>query len=498
MSWMPSADPILGDKRSCDTLELVVIPRVRDLGGGFAVRHAMPDAKRQLVGPFIFFDQMGPVQFLAGQGMDTRRHSHIGLATVTYLFDGCVMHRDSEGNAMEITPGAMNLMTPGAGLRTWNVRPQAHAKAMTDCLGSRVGGDRLPIWLVGGRPGRSQIEGRIIRRPPMSKPTSPTQMQDLSATLVSLIANIAPSVVSVHSNRSRSTGFAWRPGLIVTADEALSEEGELAVTFGGQPLRRSWSDVTPRPHRSAPVDRSELRPIQLTTSVVAPGVLVTAVGAEESTPTAAFGVVSRAAGPWRSLRGGEIDARIELDLRLRRTAEGGLVLDMTGQAVGMAGIWATPARAYYTIGHDRTCGAKTREPGSRRPRLSRSWPSACRNRWQRRIGHDGHERRPTWTRGAGGHPSGGHSRLLERRADPPCAIAAARPWARKRRPDHCARPEPDRPDASHSRLPRGRPLERARSSRPHPASVGYRERGTRRPPRGVARRRAGPTASWFG
>lgn len=66
MSWMPSADPMLGDKRSCDALELVVVPRVRDLGNGFAVRRAMPNDNRQLVGPFIFFDQMGPVQFLAG------------------------------------------------------------------------------------------------------------------------------------------------------------------------------------------------------------------------------------------------------------------------------------------------------------------------------------------------------------------------------------------------------------------------------------------------
>src|SRR6476620_6671654 len=172
---------------------------------------------------------------------------------------------------------------------------------------------------------------------PMSKPTSSSQMQDLSTTLVSLIASTAPSVVSVHSNRSRSAGFAWRPGLIVTADEALSEEGELAVTFGGQTITAQLVGRDPTTDIAVlRVDRSELRPIQLATSVVAPGVLVTAVGAQEGTPTAAFGMVSRAAGPWRSLRGGEIDARIELDLRLRRTAEGGLVLDMTGQAVGMA------------------------------------------------------------------------------------------------------------------------------------------------------------------
>ena len=116
MSWMPSTDPVLGDKRSCDALELVIVPRVRDLGDGFSVRRALPHGKRQMVGPFIFFDQMGPVQFLAGQGLDVRPHPHIGLATVTYLFDGRVMHRDSEGNALEITPGAMNLMTAGRGI----------------------------------------------------------------------------------------------------------------------------------------------------------------------------------------------------------------------------------------------------------------------------------------------------------------------------------------------------------------------------------------------
>ena len=146
MSWLPAADPVLGDKRSCDALELVIVPRVRDLGDGFSVRRALPHGKRQMVGPFIFFDQMGPVQFIAGQGLDVRPHPHIGLATVTYLFDGRVMHRDSEGNALEITPGAMNLMTAGRGIahserspadarqgsegmfgiQSWIALPQAH------------------------------------------------------------------------------------------------------------------------------------------------------------------------------------------------------------------------------------------------------------------------------------------------------------------------------------------------------------------------------------
>jgi redox-sensitive bicupin YhaK (pirin superfamily) len=132
MSWMPSQDPVLGDTRSCDALELVIVPRARDLGG-FEVRRALPHGSRQMVGPFIFFDQMGPVQFIAGQGMDVRPHPHIGLATVTYLFDGRVMHRDSEGNALEIVPGAMNLMTAGRGIAHSERTPPA----------ARRGGQRM-------------------------------------------------------------------------------------------------------------------------------------------------------------------------------------------------------------------------------------------------------------------------------------------------------------------------------------------------------------------
>ena len=111
MSWLPASDPVLGDKRGCDALELIIVPRARDIGG-FEVHRALPHGKRQMVGPFIFFDQMGPAQFLSGQGMDVRPHPHIGLATVTYLFDGRVTHRDSEGNELEIAPGAISNSLP--------------------------------------------------------------------------------------------------------------------------------------------------------------------------------------------------------------------------------------------------------------------------------------------------------------------------------------------------------------------------------------------------
>jgi redox-sensitive bicupin YhaK (pirin superfamily) len=134
MSWLPSNDPVLDDTRACNALDLVIIPRARDLGG-FAVRRALPHGKRQMVGPFIFFDHFGPVQFIAGQGMDVRPHPHIGLATVTYLFDGRILHRDSEGNVQEIAPGAMNLMTAGRGIAHSERTPQMQRSAGTSLLG---------------------------------------------------------------------------------------------------------------------------------------------------------------------------------------------------------------------------------------------------------------------------------------------------------------------------------------------------------------------------
>src|SRR5215813_8802080 len=115
MSWLPSQDPKPGDPRSCDAIEHVIVPRARDLGG-FEVRRALPAAQKQMVRPFIFFDQMGPAEFLIGKGIDVRPHPHIGLATVTYLFEGEVFHRDSLGTSLAIRPGEVNLMRAGRGI----------------------------------------------------------------------------------------------------------------------------------------------------------------------------------------------------------------------------------------------------------------------------------------------------------------------------------------------------------------------------------------------
>ncbi len=113
MSWLPDKDPVC--PLPSDGVELVIVPRAHDLGG-FEVRRALPAQQRQLVGPFIFFDQMGPGEFLAGRGLDVRPHPHIGLATVTYLFDGSILHRDSLGSEQSIVPGDVNWMTAGHGI----------------------------------------------------------------------------------------------------------------------------------------------------------------------------------------------------------------------------------------------------------------------------------------------------------------------------------------------------------------------------------------------
>ena len=115
MSFFPGNDPQPGDAFASDQIELMVIPNAKDIGG-FQVRRALPTAKRRLVGPFIFFDRMGPAILRAGQAMDVRPHPHIGLSTVTYLFDGKIRHRDSLGTEMVIQPGDVNLMTAGRGI----------------------------------------------------------------------------------------------------------------------------------------------------------------------------------------------------------------------------------------------------------------------------------------------------------------------------------------------------------------------------------------------
>lgn len=124
----------------CGAVELLIKPRDKDLGG-FSVRRTLPTKERKMVGPWIFFDHMGPAEFPAGKGISVRPHPHINLATVTYLFEGEILHRDSLGSYQTITPGDINLMVAGRGItHSERERPEVTASA------HRLHG--LQLWLA--------------------------------------------------------------------------------------------------------------------------------------------------------------------------------------------------------------------------------------------------------------------------------------------------------------------------------------------------------------
>ncbi|MDP2375943.1 pirin family protein [Reyranella sp.] len=151
-----------------DPIELLIQGRAHDLGGGFAVRRVLPSVKRRMVGPFIFLDHFGPMDVPPGGGMEVRPHPHIGLATVTYLFDGGIFHRDSLGYAQAIRPGDVNWMTAGSGIvhsertepemratgfrmhgvQTWVALPKTHEEAAPAF--EHVEAARLPAWTEDG------------------------------------------------------------------------------------------------------------------------------------------------------------------------------------------------------------------------------------------------------------------------------------------------------------------------------------------------------------
>ena len=144
-------------------LDALIVPRTRDLGDGFQVRRTLPAAERRSIGPFVFFDQMGPVTFAAGHGLAVRPHPHIGLATITYLFEGEILHRDSLGTVQPIRPGEVNWMTAGKGIvhsertpekmrasgsrafgiQTWIALPREHEETEPGFV--HAGADSLPV-----------------------------------------------------------------------------------------------------------------------------------------------------------------------------------------------------------------------------------------------------------------------------------------------------------------------------------------------------------------
>ncbi len=174
MSFFPGNDPAAGDAFACDAIENLIVPRASDIGG-FSVRRALPTRDRRLVGPFIFFDRMGPAILKAGEALDVKPHPHIGLSTVTYLFDGEIKHRDSLGTEVVVRPGDINLMTAGrgivhsertpenlrghplsmSGLQTWLALPDDKEEIAPDF--SHTEREAMPLIDIAGATGRVVI-----------------------------------------------------------------------------------------------------------------------------------------------------------------------------------------------------------------------------------------------------------------------------------------------------------------------------------------------------
>lgn len=291
MSIFPASDPVAGDKLACDAIAQVIVPRTSDLGG-FQVRRALPSAQRRMVGPFIFLDEMGPVELRSGQGLDVRPHPHIGLATVTYLFAGEIMHRDSLGSVAAIRPGDVNWMTAGRGiahsertapdhrrageplhgLQCWVAMPAALEESAPAFVHHDAG--ELPVEAGEGKTVRV-VAGSLYGKTSPLATLSPTIFADVTLTAgarLPLDAEAEERAIYVVSGEIDILGdrfaagrlLVFRPGDRITV--ASVTPTRLAV-LGGAAMdgpRHIWVEfrlIAPRSHRSGQ-GRLEVRPFR--------------------------------------------------------------------------------------------------------------------------------------------------------------------------------------------------------------------------------------------
>ena len=264
---------------SCETIERIIRPRVKDLGGGFKVRRVLPFHAHKMVGPFIFFDHFGPSTYAPGDGFDVRPHPHIGLATVTYLFEGAIAHRDTLGTELVIRPGAVNWMTAGKGIchsertppeeraagqamhgiQTWVALPQTHSDVEPAFEHHRA--DTLPVIELGG------AEARLIAGTAWGH-TSPVEFPwgiwylavDASEPAAfDIPADAAEErAVYVVDGRANVDGETLEPGDMAVLTQACEVNVKLAANTkvmltGGQsmdgPRKIEWNFVAADPDR---------------------------------------------------------------------------------------------------------------------------------------------------------------------------------------------------------------------------------------------------------
>lgn len=261
MSQLPDHDPACAKEPECNLVALSIAGRPRDLGG-FSVRRVLPSAMRRLVGPFIFFDHMGPSEFAPGQGgINVRPHPHVCLATVTYLFEGEIHHRDSLGSSQPIVPGEVNWMTAGKGIvhsertsperrasggklhgiQAWVALPEEHEE--TEPSFAHHGKDDIPAI---ERPGvrLRLIAGKAYGAESPVKVFSPTfyldAVMDEGASL-ELPGEHAERAVYVVEGRIRAGACEATPGTMLVFEEnvpatILAEGASRVMLLGGAPV----------------------------------------------------------------------------------------------------------------------------------------------------------------------------------------------------------------------------------------------------------------------
>jgi hypothetical protein len=277
MSFFPGKDPVAGDRFSCEALELVIVPRSVDLGD-FEVRRALPHTTRRTVGPFVFFDHFGPAEFKAGKGLDVRPHPHIGLSTLTYLYDGEIIHRDNLGVKAPIRPGEVNWMTAGRGIvhseRTDAARRQGgeplHGLQLWVGMPSKdeeidpsfahLGGGELPIVKGEGKTARIVAGKMFGARSPLAT-TSDTLFADIAldaGTAMPLDADYEERAVYVVSGEIDIEGDRFGLGrlLVIRPGDRITVKANSAArvsVVGGAPLDGPryvwWNFVSSRKER---------------------------------------------------------------------------------------------------------------------------------------------------------------------------------------------------------------------------------------------------------
>jgi redox-sensitive bicupin YhaK (pirin superfamily) len=254
----------------------IIKPHLKDLGG-FEARRCLPHHERQMVGPFIFFDHLGPAVFPVGKGVDVRPHPHINLATVTYLLEGEILHRDSLGTVQEIKPGAVNWMSAGTGIvhserspdesknreatlhaiQIWVALPNEHEE--TAPWFRHYPQDNLPVWDENGVT-ITLVVGNAFNRASKVETVSPMFYLD-----VQLKPNTEFTLPELYSERAI---YSITPGLSVDGDSlgqhqlaVLNSKGEIKISantgarcivFGGEPVSdryKWWNFVSSRPER---------------------------------------------------------------------------------------------------------------------------------------------------------------------------------------------------------------------------------------------------------